>query len=183
MLESVDRDPAKPIVCIAPGAAWLTKRWPADRFAVVARELAQRGWAPVLIGSEDEAKLCRAVTERSGATAIDLAGRTNVAELVALIERSGVLVANDSGPAHIAAAVGTPVVQIFGPTVPELGYAAFGVPSRVVEHPELECRPCHRHGPEQCPLGHFRCMRDIETPTVLAAIDGLLPAKGDERVG
>jgi heptosyltransferase-2 len=183
LLEGVGGDRARGIVCIAPGATWLTKRWPADRFAAAAREVAFRGWTPVLIGSPDETSLCREVAEQSGETTLDLAGSTSIPELVALIERSSLLVANDSGPAHIAAAVGTPVVQIFGPTVPELGYTAFGVPSRVVEHPALECRPCHRHGPEQCPLGHFRCMRDIQTTSVLEAIGGLLPARDDERVG
>jgi heptosyltransferase-2 len=103
-----------------------------------------------------------------------LAGRTGIPELTALLARSRALLVNDSGPGHVASAVGTPVVAVFGPTVPAFGYTPYGAANRVVEHPDLECRPCDRHGPQVCPLGHHRCMRDLPPERVIAALAGVL---------
>jgi heptosyltransferase-2 len=66
------------------------------------------------------------------------------------------------------------VVSVFGPTVPRFGYTAFGTETRIVEHPQLPCRPCDRHGPVRCPLGHFRCMREVPAENVLQQLDSLL---------
>ena len=107
-----------------------------------------------------------------------VAGQTRIMELAALLARSRALVANDSGPAHIASAVGTPVVSIFGPTVPRFGYTPVGPLNRIVEHPDLPCRPCDRHGPPSCPLSHFRCMREIRAEQVLRELDDVLAAAG-----
>ena len=109
-----------------------------------------------------------------------LAGSTAVPELVALLARARLVVANDSGAAHVASAVGTPVVSIFGPTAPELGYAAYGPATLVVEQAGLVCRPCGRHGSKRCPLGHFRCMRELTGETVLESVDALLRATSRE---
>ena len=98
-------------------------------------------------------------------------GRTSPPELTALLARSRVLVTNDSGPAHVASAVGTPVVAVFGPTVPAFGYTPFGERNRIVERAGLACRPCSSHGPQVCPLGHHRCMKEIGPEAVLAALE------------
>ncbi|HEX9894642.1 MAG TPA: glycosyltransferase family 9 protein, partial [Gemmatimonadales bacterium] len=89
----------------------------------------------------------------------------------ALIERATVLVTNDSAPLHLAGAVGTPVVALFGPTVPAFGFGPTGAADRVVEVSGLACRPCSTHGPMVCPLGHHRCMIDLPVRSVLAAFD------------
>jgi len=81
-----------------------------------------------------------------------------------------VLVTNDSAPLHLATAVGTPVVAIFGPTVPGFGFGPRGPRDAIVEHPSLACRPCSAHGPQVCPLGHHRCMRELSVASVLAAV-------------
>ncbi len=87
------------------------------------------------------------------------------------MSRAAVLVTNDSAPLHVAAAVGTPIVAIFGPTVPAFGFAPRGPRDAVVEHPDLPCRPCSAHGPRTCPLGHHRCMKEIAVDQVLHAIE------------
>jgi len=84
-----------------------------------------------------------------------------------------VLVTNDSAPQHLASAMGTPTVTVFGPTVPEFGFGPLAPRSDVVGVTGLDCRPCDRHGPVTCPLGHWRCMRDLPAATIAAAVEQL----------
>jgi heptosyltransferase-2 len=85
-----------------------------------------------------------------------------------------VLVTNDSAPMHLASAAGTPTVAIFGPTVPDFGYGPLAPLASAVGHDTLPCRPCDRHGPRRCPLGHHRCMRDLLPSDVAARARTLL---------
>jgi heptosyltransferase-2 len=160
------------LLCVAPGSVWPTKRWRPAGYARVVVEARGRGLVPVLVGSPAERALCRQVA--SLAPAPVLAGATSIADLVALLSRARMVVGNDSGAAHVASAFGTPVVSVFGSTVPAMGYSAYGPATRVVEHPGLDCRPCGRHGSRSCPLGHFACMEDLQAQRVLDAIDDLL---------
>lgn len=104
--------PDRPYVCIHPGASVPERRWPADRFARVADALARRGLRVVLTGSDAEAGLTRDVARSMAGAAVDLAGRTNLGVIAALVSRARLLVCNDTGVSHIAAAVGTPSVVI-----------------------------------------------------------------------
>ncbi len=168
--------PADTIVGMSPGSVWGTKRWIPEGWGEVARDLAARGMRPVLLGGKEDREVTREVVRLSGGAAVDLAGETSLVELAAIARRSRVFVSGDSGPMHVAAAVGTPVVAIFGPTTPDLGFAPRTKAAEIVQR-ALECRPCHRHGPQVCPLGHFRCMREIEAGDVLAAIGRLRPER------
>jgi heptosyltransferase-2 len=161
-----------PIVCLAPGSARATKRWTSEGFAAVARAVRERGLHPVIVGAPSERPLCEQVAGLAGG-ALVLAGRIGVSELVAIVSGARAVVANDSGPGHVAAAVGTPVVSIFGPTSPAF-YAPFGDSVRVVAHEGLACRPCGSHAPRACPLRHFRCMRELAAERVVAALEPLL---------
>jgi len=174
LLRSARVERGQPLLCLAPGSVWPTKRWGAGGFASVARAAKERGLRPLLLGSSADAELCAEVAALAGEDTVTLAGRTRVDELVALLARAVALVGNDSGPAHIAAAVGTPTVTVFGATVPALGYAPLGSAGRIVENVALGCRPCGRHGGRACPLGHFRCMVEIPPARVLRALDELL---------
>lgn len=165
------------LICIAPGAAWRTKCWTPEGFSRVAAGAGALGLRPVLVGGASEVELCGRVARLSGVAPVQLAGRTSVLQLAALLARAAVFVGNDSGPAHVAAAVGTPVVSVFGPTVPRFGYAPFGEAHRLVQHPTLACRPCHRHGPHRCPLGHFRCMREVSATRVLQEVESVIRAQ------
>jgi heptosyltransferase-2 len=169
------------VLAIAPGSIWGTKRWTPSGFADVARAAARLGLRPVLVGSPDERALCLAIAETAGEGVSVLAGSTGPADLAALLARSRALVGGDSGPGHVASAVGTPVVAIFGPTVPAFGYTPYGSAHRVVEHEGLACRPCDRHGPQTCPLGHHRCMVDVPAGRVLAALSEVLLSAPDRR--
>jgi heptosyltransferase-2 len=100
----------------------------------------------------------------------------------ALLSRAAVLVTNDSAPLHLATAVGTPIVAVFGPTVPSFGFGPRGPRDAVVEHPSLGCRPCSAHGPQVCPLGHHRCMRELSVETVAAAVEAVLGAEAHRAI-
>ena len=149
-----------------PGAAWATKRWLPERFAELCRRLKADGLTPVLVGGPGDAELGAEIARASGA--VDLVGRTDLSELKSLMGRLSLFVTNDSGPMHLAAASGVPVVAIFGATTRELGFFPYGPGHRVVEE-ELSCRPCGLHGARACPEGHFLCMRLLTVDRVAAA--------------
>jgi heptosyltransferase II len=152
-----------PLLALAPGSIWATKRWPG--FVELARDLTRHGRL-VVIGSREDAELGRAITDAVGGAAVDATGRLSLLASAALIGRCRVLVSNDSAPQHMASAMGTPTVAIFGPTVPAFGFGPLAPLSIVSEVSGLACRPCHSHGPRQCPLGHWRCMRELSVIAV-----------------
>jgi len=138
-------------IAFAPGAGRATKRWPASSFASAMRVIASSAGRPVLLlGSEAERGMLEAIARESGTGARVLAG-ASLAEIAASLRRAALLVTNDSGLLHLANGVGTPVVAIFGPTTPELGFGPAGERDQVVSV-DLPCRPCSLHGTEICPL-------------------------------
>jgi heptosyltransferase II len=149
--------PGQALVALAPGSVWATKRWP--YYPELARLLASRARL-VVIGSGADAPFAQAILAAEP-SAIDATGRLSLLASAELIGRCGVVVTNDSAPLHLASAMGTPTVAIFGPTVPGFGFGPLSPRASVVGRDTLPCRPCDRHGPQRCPLGHHRCMRDI----------------------
>lgn len=165
--------PSARLAGVHPGAAWATKRWLPERYAELCRRLKADGLTPVLIGGPGDAALGALIAKESGA--VDLVGRTDLAALKALMGRLSLFVTNDSGPMHLAAAAGVPVVAIFGATTRELGFFPYGAGHRVVEA-DLACRPCGLHGAKDCPEGHFLCMRLLTVDRVHAACRDALGA-------
>lgn len=160
----------KPVAFLAPGTLWETKHWPADSFAAVANYLLNEGWAVVLGGSGKDRAVCQRV--QAGAPGvIDLSGKTSVSELAAIIRRAGICVTNDSGPMHMAAALGSPLVAIFGPTDP-LWVGPYGKPESVVRA-DLPCSPCYLRRIRDCPFGHA-CMKQVTPAQVIARVEQLL---------
>ena len=158
-------------VVLAPGSIWATKRWP--YYEELASGLAARVAIVVAGGGEDE-DLGRNIAEavrRSGGRGLDTCGRLTLLQSAALIGRAQLLVTNDSAPLHFASAMGTRVVALFGPTVPEFGFGPIGEGDLALGVTALECRPCSDHGPAVCPLGHHRCMRDLHVATVVTALE------------
>lgn len=151
------------LVALAPGSVWGTKRWP--YYPELARELANEARI-VIIGSEADLPLAAGIVAASP-RAVDATGQLSLLASAELIGRCAVLVTNDSAPMHLASAMGTPTVALFGPTVPEFGFGPLAPRASVVGHDALPCRPCDRHGPARCPLGHHDCMRAL--PPALVA--------------
>jgi len=151
---------AERVAVLAPGSRWATKRWPADRYALLADRLASDGLVVALAGGENDREVSAEVASHAQAGVLDMTGRLDVGEWLALVERGSVVVSNDSAAAHVAAGTGVPVVAVFGPTVPEQGFAPYAERATIVSS-DLDCRPCGRHGADTCPHGTLQCMTDI----------------------
>jgi len=154
---------ASPLVALAPGSVWATKRWP--YYAELARLFSPNARIAV-VGAKEDAALAEEIGAAAPGRVIDATGKLSLLGSAELIRRCAVLVTNDSSPQHLASAVGTPTVTVFGPTVPEFGFGPLAPRSKTAGVTGLDCRPCDRHGPMQCPLGHWRCMRDLAATAV-----------------
>jgi heptosyltransferase II len=158
-------------IAIAPGSVWNTKRWPPERYALLASLLIKKGFRVVLAGGTEDSGLCRQVARQvTDGTVAVAAGMFTLLQSAELIRRCAVLVSNDSAPVHLAVAMQTPVVAIFGATVPEFGFAPYGNRDRVVQEAGLACKPCSIHGGAKCPIGTFDCMLRITPERVLEEI-------------
>jgi heptosyltransferase-2 len=165
----------RPPVALSPGAMWATKRWPVQRFAALAAALVAAGLPVVLTGSAGEAELHRAILA-TVPQAHSLAGQGDLATLGGVLQACACLVVGDSGPMHLARAVGTPVVSLFGCTDSrQFDFTGH----RLVRAPvPPDCAPCTFHGRSACPRGHLRCLNDIEVDQVLAAVHQVLAKPG-----
>jgi heptosyltransferase II len=161
----------RPLVALAPGSRWGTKRWP--YFAELAAALPDTV-ALAIVGDTREAEAATKIEKAARGIVVNGVGHLSILGSAALIKRARALVTNDSAPQHLATAVNTPTIAIFGPTVPDFGFGPLAERSQTIELTGLSCRPCDRHGPERCPLGHWRCMRELTVDDVTAVIDRLL---------
>jgi predicted lipopolysaccharide heptosyltransferase III len=158
------------LVVMAPSANWETKRWNGEKFAAVARHFLDRGCAVALVGAGNEREAC-AVVAALAPGAKNLAGETTLTELAALVRRARLVVSNDSGPMHLAVALGRPVVSIFGPT-DEVWAGPYRRPEAVVRTP-LPCAPCYLRKLAKCPNGHA-CMHDVPASAVIERAEQIL---------
>lgn len=175
-------DAGTPLIALAPGSVWATKRWPG--YDALAAQLVGRiapGSVPaariVVLGAANDAPLAAlvhdAVARAGGAPVVDATGQLSLLASAALLARAQVLVSNDSAPLHLASAMNTPTVALFGPTVPAFGFGPLADRRAILGHEGLTCRPCDAHGPQTCPLGHWKCMRELEVSTVATEVTRL----------
>lgn len=168
VFESLGFEPP-PIVLLAPGAAFSwTKRWPEERWGTLAAALDDRGAGVGLVIGPGEEEIARTALAFAGRTLPVLGADLDPVELAALLSRARVVVANDSGPMHLAAAVGTRVVGLFGPTDPGRT-GPTGSPSRILDL-YVFCSPCFL---KECPYAH-ECLRGISAEQVLGAVEELI---------
>jgi heptosyltransferase-2 len=171
---------ARPIVALSPGAVGPAKRWPSERYAELARLLTAQGVTVVVLGGSEETALARGIVREGGANVHDLTG-SELRNAILALAVAKAAVSNDSGLLHVAAALGTPSIGIFGPTSP-WHWAPLNPLAAVIETAaELPCRPCHQ---PVCAPGHHRCMREIATGQVLEATRrALAVVTGSRKVG
>jgi heptosyltransferase-2 len=152
------------VVALAPGAVGPSKRWPAFAYAEVARQLTAQGVAVWVVGGPSEKQIAGEIIGGAGPLARDLTG-TDLRGGILALAAAEVAVSNDSGLLHVAAALGTPAVGIFGPTSPwhwaPLNPIAAAVQQTVEK---LDCQPCHM---PVCRMRHHKCMRDIPAEQVI----------------
>jgi ADP-heptose:LPS heptosyltransferase len=155
-------------VCVHPGAQLASRRWYPERFAVVADALAARGMRIVVTGTAGEAAIGRRLTQHMRAPAVDLVGRTTLGALTALIDGARLVVTNDTGVRHVAAARGTPCVAVACGS--DVRRWPAREPTQRLLHADVACRPCAH---DRCPIGHV-CAHGVESHEVLAAAAELL---------
>jgi heptosyltransferase II len=171
LLKEVPRDGAA-LFALAPGSIWGTKRWP--HYPALAARLAPL-YRLVVIGGPDDAALADEIARAAGPErVINATGKLSLLESTELLSRCAGLVTNDSAPQHLASAAGIPTLTIFGPTVPEFGFGPLAPRHATIGNMALDCRPCDAHGPNVCPLGHFKCMRELDVERVSLALNTLL---------
>ena len=150
-----------PIIAIAPGSIWPTKRWLREYYKKLAERLCFEKNNVILLGGTNDKDLCSYIARDINHGIFNTAGRFCLTQSAELLKRCKVLVSNDSAPMHIATAVETPVIAIFGPTVKSLGFYPTGNKDIVIEK-YLHCRPCGKHGGNSCPIKTFECMKTIK---------------------
>ena len=175
-LGGIDAGSGSKWVVIHPGASAPSRRYPPESYAIVAAHLARDlGYAVVFTGTEDEVPLVEGIRRAMGARSHSLAGRLSLGELGGVLSQAPVLIANNTGPVHIAAAVGTPVVDLYALTNPQ--HAPWGVRHRVLSH-DVPCKYCYK---SVCPEGHHNCLRLVTPAQVIEATQDLLSAAGGSR--
>jgi len=147
-------------VCIAPGSKWFTKRWPIDYFIELIKMFNNENIKVILIGGKEDSDICNSITIEIN-NIINTSGIFSLLQTAELIKRSSLLISNDSAPIHIATSMNTPVIDIYGPTTPEIGFYPLSEKSISIEIKDLNCRPCKIHGGNKCPVRTFDCMKNI----------------------
>lgn len=163
----------RPCLALCPGAEFgEAKRWPEAQYAEVAQHYLQQGWQLWLFGSHKDRHGCEQIIqllpEAMRAQAVNLAGETELAEAVDLLALADLVVSNDSGLMHVAAALGRPLVAVYGSTSPDFT-PPLGEQVQIVRS-DIDCSPCFQR---TCPYGHYRCLRELGSERVLEALQQL----------
>lgn len=168
---AADLIPEGDVLALAPGARHLSKQWPGERVVEMAKGFRGRHSAKfVLFGGPEERSLCAKIAGEIGGDVLDLCGELSLAEVAAGLARCDLLVCNDSGLLHLAEAMATPVLALYGPTSRELGFFPRLASSQVIEH-ALPCRPCSRNGARACHLPEQWCLTRSTTELVQSQLE------------
>ena len=166
-LADLKTDPPAVLIAVAPGAGFYTKRWPLEYFIDLMDHIRVEKKARfIVLGDVNDRKLGQVLSNRRS-WVLDLTGRIDLMEAGAILAQCQMAITNDSGMMHLATAVQTPVLALFGSSVREFGFFPFRATSHIVENQGLSCRPCSHIGRRKCPEGHFKCMREL-TPALVA---------------
>ncbi|MEK6777655.1 MAG: lipopolysaccharide heptosyltransferase I [bacterium] len=168
--------PDRPLIILNPNARWETKKWIAERWQELAKRLVTELQAEVIFaGGEAEASECDSLARGAGGLVHNLAGKTTLMQLAALLKKSSLLVTCDSGPMHLSVAVGTRVVALFGPTDP-VRTGPYGSENRVL-HKDMDCSPCLKRS---CPERTHACMEAITVEEVFQEVKQMIVKLGSD---
>lgn len=165
---------SKPNLAIFPGALHKTKQYPPELFSAVIEQLEDK-LNIILLGSASEKKIADQIMEKTQKPVHNLCGNLDLAQLITFISKMDIILSNDSGPMHLAAALQKPQIAIFGATHPKLGFAPNNK-NAVILTANLACQPCSLHGSSTCPLGHLKCLRTIEPTRIVKAVSQQIKA-------
>lgn len=156
-----------------PGSQHFTKRWPKEYFIELGNELQKIGFTVVCFGGKDDKDLCGEISAGIEG-GINFQNENELFKTAAGMKKCKMILSNDSGLMHTAAASGVPVIAIFGSSVKEFGFMPYGIKNKILENNSLNCRPCSHIGRAECPLVHFKCMKDLSPGFVLDQIKKFL---------
>jgi lipopolysaccharide heptosyltransferase II len=163
----------EPFVLFHPGARWWFKIWPLERFVDLAKRMHEVfGYSVVVVGGSQDIETADRIVSACGSWSKTFAGQITVLQLAVLAQRARLFVGNDAGPMHIAAAMGTPVVSLFGPTDPQV-WGPWGKGHQIIWK-QMDCNPCWRH---DCQRGELNCMHQISVDEVWEAVARILKSK------
>lgn len=160
----------KPIMVMCPGAEFgPSKRWPEEYYAKVANQYIEQGWQVWIFGSAKDKEVAEAIQALTQNNCIDLTGRTSLGDAIDLMSQAKVVVTNDSGLMHIAAALSRPLVAVYGSTSP--GFTPPLNDQATIVREGVACSPCFKR---TCPLGHHECMKQLKPQKIMQAVEALV---------
>ena len=164
--EAFQLDEAKPVLALCPGAEYgPAKRWPVEHFAQLAQQVISQGWQVWLLGSDKDKSVAEQIAQSAGDGCRNFAGLTSLGQAVDLLSLADKVVSNDSGLMHVAAALGKPLVALYGSSDP--GFTPPLSDDAKIINQHLSCSPCFKR---ECPLGHTQCLTDISPAQVMNAL-------------
>lgn len=161
LLSGLNLSHDKKLICIAPSSAHFTKTYPPEYYISLIKLFDKNKFTIVLTGRGNDKKTIDTIMSSVGENVFNFCDKLTISELAGLIRKSNLFISGDTGPMHVAEAVGTNLVMLAGSSVREFGFYPQNKNSAVIEKDGLKCRPCSHIGRSECPLGHFKCMRDI----------------------
>ena len=162
-------DADRPLLALCPGAAYgPAKRWPTQHFATLANELLAQNWQIALLGSTEDKLLANEIQQATASRCIDLIGNTKLGEAIDCLALTDCVVTNDSGSMHVAAALGRPLIAVYGSSSP--GYTPPLSNQAHILSLNLACSPCFKR---ECPFGHLNCLQQLMPDQVLGIIHRL----------
>jgi heptosyltransferase-2 len=162
------------LITFAPCSKWFTKQLPVNKSVEITKALIDSGFRIILIGGFEDINYCKGLEKIvSDVNLVNLCGRLTPLQSSVVIGESKCLVTVDSAAAHLGASTDTPIVMIYGSTLPAFGFYPLTSKNVIIENKSLTCRPCTDHGRKNCPLKHLKCMEDLKVEEIIQGIDKL----------
>lgn len=174
LLNELNIDNDKKLICIVPSSKHFTKTYPAEYYAELINKFDSNKYAFVLIGKGNDKINISKIKSITGNNVYDLCDKLSILDIAELMKRCSLVISGDTGPMHIAEAFNIPLIMIAGSSVREFGFYPQNKKSFVIENRSLKCRPCSHIGRSECPLEHFKCMREIKPDVILREAMNLL---------
>ena len=162
ILKDIELPRDSALICIIPSAKHFTKTYPPEYFVELINKFDRSRFSFLLAGKDNDKKNIDMIKKSTGSNVYDLCDKLSLLQLTEVIRKCKLVIACDTGPMHIAEALNIPLITIAGSSVKEFGFFPVSENSEVIENEGLKCRPCSHIGRDECPLGHFKCMREIK---------------------
>jgi heptosyltransferase-2 len=164
----------KKLICIVPSSKHFTKTYPAEYYAEFINKFNPEQYAFLLTGKGNDKINIEKIKSQTGANVYDLCDKLTVSELAEVMKKCRLVISGDTGPMHIAEASNIPIIMLAGSSVREFGFYPQNKNAIVLENHTLKCRPCTHIGRSECPLVHFKCMREINPVTIQSVAENLI---------